>query len=214
MRSLPWAKHGESIMTGKDQNSAPLVERAKNIILTPSREWEVIDGEVETIGSIYRQHVLPLAAIPAVAGLIGATLFGYSAFGFSYRPSIGAAAATAVFQYGAVLIGVFVLALIIDALAPHFGATPNRTQAFKVAAYSATASWVAGIFNILPALSFLSILGLYSLYLLYLGLPKLMRAPKDKAMTYTLVVVIAAIAVALVMGAILGPISGLFAPGL
>lgn len=200
-------------MTGNDLNTASLVQRVKNILLTPAREWDVIDTESDTVASIYRKHVLPLAAIPAVAGLIGAVVFGYSAFGFTYRPSVGAAVATAVIQYVMALVGVFVLALIIDALAPHFGAVPNRVQAFKVAAYSATASWVAGIFNILPALSILAILGLYSLYLLYLGLPKLMKAPTEKAMTYTVVVVIAAIVVALVIGALMAPVSGLFRHG-
>lgn len=196
-------------MTGKDQNAASLVERVKNILLTPSREWEVIDAEADTLGGIYRKHVLPLAAIPAISGLIGSTVFGYSMLGITYRPSIGAAAGTAIVQYGMALVGVFVLALIIDALAPQFGATANRVQAFKVAAYSATAAWVAGIFNLLPAIGWLSILGLYSLYLLYLGLPKLMRAPEDKALTYTIVVVVAAIAVGLVMGLILAPITAM-----
>ena len=197
-------------MTGKDQNAASLVERVKNILLTPSREWEVIDAEADTVGDIYRKHILPLAAIPAVSGLIGSLMFGYSILGVTYRPSIGAAAVTAVMQYGMALVGVFVLALIIDALAPQFGATANRVQALKVAAYSATAAWVAGIFNLLPAISWLSILGLYSFYLLYLGLPKLMRAPQDKALTYTIVVVVAAIAVGVVMSLILAPIAAMF----
>ena len=50
-----------------------------------------------------------------------------------------------------------------------------------------TAAWLAGVFVILPALSILSILGLYSFYLYYLGLPKLMKAPADKALVYTIV---------------------------
>src|SRR3546814_4593139 len=67
------------------------------------------------------------------------------------------------------IVGVFLFALIIDWLAPRFGGTSSRVQAVKVAAYSATAGWVAGIFALVPSLAMLSILGLYSLYLLYLG---------------------------------------------
>ena len=205
-------RKGNWSMTEHD-GAATLIERVKNILLKPEQEWERIDAEQTTIGNIYRRHVLPLAAVPTVAGLIGSLAFGYSALGFSYRPSVGAALASAVVQYGLALTGVFVLALIIDALAPSFQATPDRTRAFKVAAYSATASWVAGIFNILPTLSVLGILGLYSLYLLYRGLPKLMRASADKALSYTIVVIIAAIGVALVVGAIVAPISAMLMHG-
>jgi hypothetical protein len=109
-----------------------------------------------------------------------------------------------VVTYLLTLGGVFVLALIIDALAPSFGGTQNQVQALKVSAYSSTASWVAGIFGLVPALGILGILGLYSLYLLYLGLPVLMKAPAEKAMGYTVVVIIAAIVLFLVVGLVAG----------
>lgn len=73
-------------------------------------------------------------------------------------------------------------------------------QALKVAVYSNTPAWLAGIFVLVPALDFLQILGLYSVYLLYLGLPVLMKAPRDKAVIYTVVVVIAAIVIFAVIG--------------
>lgn len=201
-------------MTAMPTGPAPLIERVKNILLRPDSEWAAIDAEPATIGDIYRRHVIPLAAIPAVAGLIGSLVFGYSLLGVTWRPSVGAAVGTAIVQYGGALVGVFLLALIIDALAPSFGATANRVQAFKLAAYSATASWVAGLFSLIPAIGWLSLLGLYSLYLLYLGVPRLMKAPQEKAMGYTVVIVIAAIVLALVVGAIIAPITGLFVHGI
>ena len=81
-------------------------------------------------------------------------------------------------------------------------------QALKLAIYSATASWLAGIFSLIPGLSILGLLGLYSLYLLYTGLPLLMKSPEDKAMTYTIVIVVCAIVIALVIGAISAGIVG------
>ena len=97
--------------------------------------------------------------------------------GGTYRTPIGTAITGAIVTYVLTLVGVYVLALIIDALAPTFNGTQNQIQALKVAAYSSTASWVAGIFALMPGLRILTILGLYSLYLLYLGLPVLMKAP-------------------------------------
>ncbi len=179
---------------------APLLDRVKNILLSPRAEWERIDGEPATVVGIYRSHVLVLAAIPAAATMLGLLVFGYSAFGISYRPPLLPTVFSALVQYALTLGGVYLLALVIDLLAPKFDATPNRVQAFKVAAYSATAAWVAGIFGLLPALSILSILGLYSLYLLYLGLPRLMRAPQEKALSYTVVVVIVMIVLGLLIG--------------
>ena len=100
------------------------------------------------------------------------------------------------------LAAVYILALIIDALAPTFNGQKSQIQALKVAAYSSTASWVAGIFHLIPGLRLLTILGLYSLYLLYLGLPIVMKASREKAVAYTAVVILAAIVLFMVIGVI------------
>jgi hypothetical protein len=93
---------------------------------------------------------------------------------------------------------------VIDKLAPTFNGVSNQIQAFKVAAYSLTAAWIAGIFSLIPALSILSILGVYSLYLLYLGLPVLMKSPPEKALGYTVVVILCAIVLSILIGVVAG----------
>ena len=77
-----------------------------------------------------------------------------------------------------------------------------RVQAFKIAVYSSTASWITGIFGLVPQVSALGIIGIYSLYLLYLGVPKLMKAPEDKALIYSIVAVIVAVVVWVVIFAV------------
>jgi hypothetical protein len=106
--------------------------------------------------------------------------------------------------YVLALAGTYVLGLIIDALAPTFNGQRSQIQALKVAVYSSTASWIAGIFQLIPGLRLLTILGLYSLYLLYLGLPVLMKSPRDKAGAYTAVVIVAAIVLFMVTGMLAG----------
>jgi len=193
---------------GGPAGSPGLIDRVKGILLKPNDEWSKIDGESSTIGDLYRGYVIPLAAIPAVCGLIGALLLGYSFMGITYRPSAGSAITTAVIQYAFGLAMIYVFAVIIDVLAPNFSGTSNRTQAFKVAAYSATAGWVAGILGLVPSLAALALLGsLYGLYLLFLGLPKLMKVPQDKAVTYTVVIIIVWIVVAVVVFAIVGALT-------
>lgn len=191
-----------------------LVERVKSILLKPSATWDVIDVEPATIGGLYRGYVVPLALIPAVAGLIGSVVFGFGAFGITFKPSILSAVLGAAAGFGATLLGVYLLALIIDGLAPTFGGEKNRIQAFKVAAYAGTATWVVGVFEIYPPLGILGLLGLYSLFLLFKGLPRLMKTPQDKAMPYTIVVIIAALVLGIIVGAIVSPIMRMGGSGL
>lgn len=176
---------------------APLIQRVKNILTTPATEWPVIDSEPATIGSIYKNYVVILAAIPPVCLLIGLFLLGGG-----YLP-INFLLGQAVLTYLLSLVGVYILALIIEALAPTFGGTKDRLKAFKVAAYASTAAWVVGIFYLLPFLVVLGIVGgLYSLYLLYLGLPVLMKTPADKSIVYTVAIVVAAIVINILIGVI------------
>jgi hypothetical protein len=178
-----------------------LADRVKNILLSPQKEWEVIDQEPATVGGLYTGYIMPLAAIGPIAQAIGYSVFGLPIpFVGTYRTPIGQAILGAVVSYALMLVGVYVLALIIDALAPTFNGTKSQIQALKVAAYSSTAGWLAGIFSLIPALGILGILGIYSLYLLYLGLPVLMKSPKEKAMGYTAVVILAAIVLFMLIG--------------
>lgn len=180
-----------------------LVERVKNIVLQPKAEWETIAGESTTVADLYKAYIVPLAAIGPAASIIGMSVVGLSMpYIGTFRVPILSAVAHGITSYVLALVGVFVIALIIDALAPTFGGEKNRMQALKVAAYASTPSWVAGIVMLLPMLGIVGLLAaLYSLYLLYLGLPPLMKAPRDKAIAYTAVVVVAAFIVMAVAGA-------------
>jgi hypothetical protein len=205
-------------MTGDTQQVEPpkagkagLIERVRRILLEPKAEWERIDVEPATIGAIFRNWVLILAAIPALANLAGSLAFGHSFFGLIYRPSPAEAVASAVVHYLLSVAGIYLMALLIDALAPQFGGTRSRLQAVKVAAYSATAAWIAGIFGVIPSLAVLGLLGLYSLYLLYLGLPRLMKVAEDKAIAYVAVTLVIALVAALIVGALVAPLTMLVA---
>jgi hypothetical protein len=201
-------------MATNPTGAAPsLVERAKNIIMKPKSEWAVIDAEPSTIGDIYRRYVVILAAIPAVAMAVGLLLFGINLIIVTVRPSAGYILSNAVMQYVMALVGCYVLALIIEALAPTFGGVKNRTQAFKLAAYSYTPAWVAGIILLMPSLGLLVLIAsIYSLYLLYLGLPVLMKSAADKTVAYFAAIVVAAIVIGIIVMAITGAVTRNFAP--
>jgi hypothetical protein len=182
-----------------------LVDRVKRILLSPRTEWAVIDAEPTTVSQLYTRYVMPLAAIGPVARIIGYSVFGISVpFMGTYRVPLGSAITSGLVAYVLILATTYLLALIIDGLAPIFHGQRSPIQALKLSAYSSTAAWLAGIFELIPGVRVLNILGLYSVYLLYLGLPVLMRAPREKAMAYSAVTVLAGLVLFLLTGIIAG----------
>lgn len=179
-------------------------QRIKNILFTPAEEWDRIDAEPATIKGLYVGYACILAAIGPIARLIGGQVFGRQGFFLTVHPSLIASIASALVDYALSLGGVFVLAVVIDLLAPSFGGTRSRIQALKVAVYAWTAAWIFQVFQLVPPVSALSIIGLYSLYLMYLGIPKLMKAPADKAAVYSVVAIVAAMAIWIVVAIIVG----------
>jgi hypothetical protein len=180
-----------------------LVRRAQDILLKPKETWAVIDTEPGDARTLYTQYLMILALIPAVASFVGFSLLGMGAFGFSMRMPVVWGLTHAIVHYVLTLVMVYVLALIVDALAPGFGGVKNPAQALKLVVYSMTAGLVGGIFMLLPALSILGLLAsLYGIYLFYLGLPVLMKCPQDKAVAYTAVVGVLALVAGIVVGSI------------
>jgi Yip1 domain len=178
------------------------ITRAKNILLTPATEWLVIDTETETPQSLLGKYVIPMALIPAVAIFIGYGLIGMSVLGIRVGGMTwGLIMACNTFISS--LIGYFINSYIIDALAPSFESQKNIGKSAQLVAYSYTASWVAGIFNILPSLGILGILGLYAIYLFYVGLPVMKKTPEDKRVTYMIVSAIVIIVVYFVISMII-----------
>ena len=128
-----------------------IVDRVKNICLTPNTEWPVIAVEPASAGSLITGYVVPLAAIGAVSGFVGGSVIGRTLplIG-TYRTSLASGLVFACFTFAMAIVGVFVLSLIINALAPNFGGQKDSTLALKVAVYSYTPAWVAAALNILP----------------------------------------------------------------
>ena len=175
-----------------------IVTRVKNILLDPRGEWPKIEREPGDAGSLFKNYVAIVAAIPPVCTFIGTTLIGIHGF----RVGILAGLIHAIVSYLLTFVGVYVAALVIDFLAQTFGAQRNFANAMRVACYAPTAAWVVGVFHLIPILGVLAILGLYSVYLLYTGIAALMRPPADKAIVYTVVAILCMIVIWFVIAAI------------
>jgi hypothetical protein len=178
-----------------------LLGRVRAILLAPTSEWLVIGREAGAVPSLMLRYVAILALIPAAARLVGVSLVG------SYAPiSLSLIGAIAIYFASLAIVGL--LAVVIDVLAPVFGAQRNFTGALRLAAYSCTPVWLAGIFLIVPGLSFLILLGLHGAYLLRAGLPALMKAPAEKTFGYAALVVGAALALTFGVVTVTAPFFG------
>jgi Yip1-like protein len=161
-----------------------LVERVRAIMMTPQAEWPAVANESSDALAI--RYVAILALIPALARLIGGWLIG------GYTPFLPALIG-AVVAYALSFVVVFLVALAVDLFAPKFGGERGYSSALRLTAYSFTPVWLAGVFLLVPGASFLVLLGLYGFYLMWLGLPVLMKAPRDKALPYVLAIAVCAV---------------------
>ena len=180
-----------------------LISRVQNILLKPKAEWAVFDAEPATVNGILTSYVMILAAIGPICSVIGQSVIGIYGFKMPFQFTI----ASAVFAYILAIVSVYIAALVIDALAPSFGATKDKVRAMKVAAYASTPYFIAGVFQLLPMLAWVVWIGsLYGWYLLYLGLGAVMKSPQDKSIVYTIVVVVVEVIIAVVFAMIVGMI--------
>lgn len=186
-----------------------LVERVRNILLTPRSEWRVIEQERGDATYLLLNYVAILAAIPAIAGFIGTSLIGVSVpTAGTVRVPIMAGMINAVLAYLFSFGVTYGVALAADALAPTFGGQRNFSNALKLIVYSFTPGWLAGIFIAIPAIGFLVVVGLYTVVLLWFGVPPMMKVPVERASSYTallvIVMIVIAFALAFIQAALIG----------
>ncbi len=167
--------------------------RAKTLLVDPIAAWRGIEKDIGDPAYLLSRYVAVLALIPALSSFVGATLIGVVApSGAIVRADVIDGLFGAIFNYAASCAMVLLLGLIIDILAPLFGGRRDFEGAFKLAVYSFTPLWLAGIFLLLPGLRFLLLTGAYGIYLFFIGAPRLTKVPEQQAANFTVVILICA----------------------
>ena len=185
-----------------------LIERVKNILISPKTEWEKIALEPQPMGTVITTYVIPLVLICAVATFIGYGFIGVN-YGFFRMAGVEWGWKMALMQVVSALVGVIVTAFVVDALAPSFGSEKNIDKSTQLVAYGYTPAFIGAILNVLPAIAIIgSLLGLYGIYLMYLGLGPIKKTPEDKKVVYLLVTIVVLIVVYFVIGLVMGNILG------
>jgi hypothetical protein len=168
--------------------------RVKAILFDPLAEWLRIEQETGDPAFVLSHYVTWLALVPALFSFIGASIIGVAgADAAILRAPIFNGLFGAIFGFVMTCATVLVLGLIIDLLSPLFGGRRDFDSTFKLAVYSFTPVWLAGIFLVLPGSRFLVLTGLYGGYVLWLGLPRLANSSPQRALAFaTLIVLVAA----------------------
>jgi hypothetical protein len=192
--------------TAGTSHAATFLARVKGILLSPAAEWPVIDREDSAPASVFGTYVLPLAALAAAVNFIRLSVIGINMpFGGTIRSPVMAGLTNAVLTCVMAVVGVALIAGIINLLAPTFGGVRDTRRALRASAYSLTAAYVGTFLGLLPMGTLLGFLaGLYGIYILYLGLPLMMHSKPDKAVGYTASVVICTLVAGLILGAVFG----------
>ncbi|HIH45216.1 MAG TPA: YIP1 family protein [Candidatus Methanoperedenaceae archaeon] len=184
-----------------------LQNRVISLLKSPVAEMTKAKSEQISKMDTIKNYVAILALIPAIATFIGHAFIGISFGFFSYKYPIEYALVEAILIYVLQVASVFISGFVINALAPNFASKQNEDQAMKLAAFAATPGLIGGIFNIYFGLAIIgTLLALYGLYILYLGIPVLMETPKDKAITYLIVIIIVNIVIFVIIGAIVAAV--------
>lgn len=185
--------------------SAGLINRVKNMLLTPKAEWAKIAMETPDQNKLIVGYALPLIALGAICGLIGSVVIGLPFIG---RLPLPWALTNAVFAVIVGLASLFICAVIANALAPSFGSRQDMGRALQLVTYGMTAGWVAAVASIIPALGVLALIGgIYSIVLIYFGMPHVMNTPTDKQVVYLVVLIIAYVVVFWILMWIVGIIT-------
>jgi len=177
--------------------SAPgLLGRLKGMLIAPKAEFAQIAAAGTATARIYTGFVMPLALLDALVGFIHVSIVGTTEpLTGAVRVPVTAGLLTALLVFVFGLLGISVVAWVFEALAPFFGAEPNRRLASATAAYASTPIWLATVLVPFPTVwAPVEVLAVvYHTWLLYLGLHVLMRAARDRVLGYATTVVLCTI---------------------
>ena len=186
-----------------------IVGRAKNIILKPTDEWNVIASEPATVGGLFTGYATPLALIPLVSTILFTGILGISAadmmgLGNGMPMDLMAISGMAAFSFILSLVTLFVMGTVVKLVSPSFNGTSDKVQAMKLMTYASTPSWVVALISWIPflgaLLSFAAIA--YVVYLIYLGLHPVLGVPKEKVAGFTVVIILIYVVLVLIISGI------------
>jgi hypothetical protein len=159
------------------------------LLAHPAEQWKSIHDDNAGFSRCL-VHLLVLAAIPPVAGYIGAAHVGWRIGAGPIRHvTADSALLILISSYVALVVCVLILGRVIHWMAKTYGSEPVDARATALAVYSATPLFLIGLIAVYPSLwlfMLASLLGIaYSVYLLYTGVPVLMEISREQGFVFS-----------------------------
>ena len=153
--------------------------RARNLIVGPKAEWNVIQTELLGKDAIVKGYAVPLIMIMALCSIVG-SIITVSNIGYAIIKALGI--------FGFTYAGMYISAIIINELTTSFNSKKDLDTTFKLVVYSFTAYFIISALVFLwPPLGMLYVFGLFSVYLFWEGTTILLGTPEDNKVGFVVV---------------------------
>ncbi|MBC8186206.1 YIP1 family protein [candidate division KSB1 bacterium] len=176
-----------------------VMEKIKSIYLSPATFWDEVKTEQTTESAVIKDYFVFIAALPALAGFIGALFIGENFF----RSIVWA-----VLFFGCAVAGIFLFSKIIMFLGKSFDIKNDELNIFKLAAYTFTPILLAGVFFIIPVIYWLSIVGVYGFYFYWIGFQKIVICTEEEKFNFFFISLIVLIILTMLIYLLPAVISG------
>jgi hypothetical protein len=183
----PTSPAASNPQSGRSSGIQGVFQDAIALVMHP-REFMTARAEAAPpLMSTLTNYVAILAVIPFLFTLIGEAAFHKGADVAGYAIVAG------IIGYIFAIVSFFVVSYIVSMLAPRFASSTDQGKAAKLVSYVYTPVYLVAILNIVPALRIVSFLGLlYGLYIFWIGLPIVLKTPKDKVLAFFIATLVAA----------------------
>jgi len=167
------------------------IDRILELLVNPLGEWEKIkQNDTDDLWRYLLNHLTPMILLNVVSYFIGVVFVGSKISGasgiqyLSWPRALFAAMLLAAAYVGIIFAGSKIVNLIVTS----FASEQDENNAFKLVGFSLYPLLIFGSLHIIPSIKAGIMAGFYGVYLLYTGLPVLMKTPKEKSATFTLVI--------------------------
>lgn len=170
-----------------------IINRFRNIVFSPSTEWDIIKSEKHDIQKILTTYLIPIIITIGIADLLGGLIF-QSFYSLTFR--VLSAIITMIIPFSSILLSSYLISL----LSPSFGAKSDLTSSIKLVTYSYSIQLLLSILiNLLPFFSVLGILGLYFIFIIWQGVVPLMEVAEEKKVSFVILAVLIIIIISLLI---------------
>ncbi len=158
--------------------------RAKNLIITPKKEWDSILKEKSDLNSILTSFTLPYLTIITVISFIS-KLFNLQ------KPDFTIALKSGILEFTSFFIGLLIIYYVIIKTIPNFfnNLKDPKSTAIKLTAYSSIVTYIIQIIVLLiPQVFVLWGISLYTFYIVWTALPQVGEMQnKDQRVVFTII---------------------------